>query len=588
VNAGTPEDPNVIYQNLFPDNERDRIFTRLGGFLTSSLQLPNEQQLKMTAFVARRTMDETLFQEATPENGGIINDVPDQFTQLQTQLKYLEDQVAFGQLRGGHPIFEWLNLDWRSAISLSSRNEPDTRYLTYQKQGTGSDPPLFTSDSLGGQRIFNQTQEWLSDSGLDITIPFDTRLPGTDFWSGLPAKFKAGWNYNFRSRTFTQRRFQFVADGATQNLALPAQDLFAPGQIGPGGASANETTLPTDSFDRTEAVLAYYGQLELPIVRDRLRLVGGLREEHSRIQLNTAVARNDVFCADNESYCDVSINLDNDNLLPGVALIYSPRNDMNVRFGFGKTVSRPELRELAPTEFPAARGQLSQFGNPSLMQSTWTSYDLRWEWLPSATDAVSFGTFYKIGQDPIEQTEVNQAGSVAQTWINAEQVKLLGFEFEGRKTMDFISPKLRGLSLQTNVTYFPVAKTNVPTALVAGLPTLQTNTKRGAADVPGFIVNAVAEYTIPDTMTARLLYTTAGQTLLRAGAQGLPDTFGQRYDTLDSTLTFPLNRFFDAPVSLTLSAENITNDQVVVNQGDLVTYRGTRGVTFGISVTYSH
>jgi len=586
VNAGTPDDPDIVYQNLFPENERDRIFTRLAGFLTSKLQLPNEQEIKMTTFVARRAMDETLLQSATPENGGIINGATD-FTQLQTQLKYLEDQVAFGQLRGTHPIFEWLNVDWRSAISLSSRNEPDTRYLTYQKQGTGPDPPLFTPDSLGGLRLFNETQEWLSDSGMDVTIPFDTKLPGTNVWSGLPAKFKAGWNYSFRSRTFNQRRFRFQANSQTQNLALPPEELFAPNQIGPGGADVVEDTLPTDSFDGTEKVLAYYGMLELPIIRDRLRLVGGLREEHSRINLNTTIFNVDNLCNPNESICDISIPLDDDNLLPGVALIYSPRDDMNVRFGFGKTVSRPELRELAPTEFPAARGQLAQFGNPSLVQSTWTSYDLRWEWLPSANDAVSFGTFYKIGKNPIEQTEFNQAGSAAQTWINAEQVKLLGFEFEGRKTMDFISPKLRGLSLQTNVTYFPISETNVPTAIVGGLETQQTNTKRGAADVPGFIVNAAVEYAIPDTMTARLLYTTVGNTLVRAGGQGLPDTFGQRYDTLDAILTFPLNRFFDAPVSLQLSAENITNDQVRLFQGPLETVRYTRGVIFGISFSYS-
>jgi hypothetical protein len=233
-----------------------------------------------------------------------------------------------------------------------------------------------------------------------------------------------------------------------------------------------------------------------------------------------------------------------------------------------------------------ARGHLSQDtgGRPS---DTWTSYDLRWEWLPSATDAVSFGTFYKIGENPIEQTEFNQAGSAAQTWINAAQAKLLGFEFEGRKTADFISPKLRGLSLQTNVTYFAISETSVPTAIVGGLETVQTNTKRGAADVPGFIVNAAVEYAIPDTMTARLLYTTAGETLVRAGGQGLPDTFAQRYDTLDAVLSFPLNRFFDAPVSLQLSAENITNDQIQLIQGPLEVGRTTRGVTFGISVSYS-
>ena len=187
-------------------------------------------------------------------------------------------------------------------------------------------------------------------------------------------------------------------------------------------------------------MLAYYGMLELPIVRDRLRLVGGVREEQSTITVNTTVFNDGTLCNPNETICDATIKLDDSNLLPAVSLIYSPRDDMNVRFGYGKTVSRPELRELAPTEFPAARGQLAQFGNPSLVESTWTSYDLRWEWLPSATDAVSFGSFWKVGENPIEQTEFNQAGSAAQTWINAEKVKLLGFEFEGRKTFGFLSP----------------------------------------------------------------------------------------------------------------------------------------------------
>jgi hypothetical protein len=88
-------------------------------------------------------------------------------------------------------------------------------------------------------------------------------------------------------------------------------------------------------------------------------------------------------------------------------------------------------------------------------------------------------------------------------------------------------------------------------------------------------------------MTARLLYTTVGSTLVRAGGQGLPDTFAQRYDSLDAILTFPLDRFFDAPVSLQLSAENITNDQVRLFQGPLETVRYTRGVIFGISFSYS-
>jgi len=116
---------------------------------------------------------------------------------------------------------------------------------------------------------------------------------------------------------------------------------------------------------------------------------------------------------------------------------------------------------------------------------------------------------------------------------------------------------------------------------------VQTNTERAPADVPNFIVNAALEYTIPDTMTARLLYATVGPTVIRAGGQGLPDSFEERADTLDVVLQFPLQRWTDAPLSLQIGAENILNDQIIQTQGDFVVSRYTRGVTFGMSITYA-
>jgi hypothetical protein len=584
-NEGTTDDPIIATQNLFPDVERDRFTSRLAGFLSTVYYLPDEHKVNFTAFVSRRAQDETLVQVKTPENGGVISNQNPETTQIQNRLKYIEDQVAFGQLRGTHP-FEWVDATWRSAISLSSRKEPDTRHTTFQSASPG-EPLLFTGDSLGGLRIFNDSQEWLSDTGLDLTVPFDTRLPMTHVWSGLPAKLKGGWNYNYRERSFEQRRFEFSPNSATQNLARDPEFLFSPGQIGPGGADLDETTLPTDAFDATEAILAGYGMLELPIVRDRLRVIGGVRFEHGVIDLDTNVFNDGDLCDPDETICDVTISRDEANLLPGVGLVFTPRSDMNVRFSWSKTLSRPDFRELAPTQFPAQRGELAQFGNPALVQSNWTNYDLRYEWLPSVQDVLSFGAFWKEGDDPIEKVQFASASQSAETWINAEKTEILGFEFEGRKNFGFLGNRLRNLNLSTNVTYFPYKKATVPVADIGGLATVQTNTERAPADVPNFIVNAALEYTIPDTMTARLLYATVGPTVLRAGGQGLPDSFEERADTLDVVLQFPLQRWTDAPLSLQIGAENILNDQIIQTQGDFVVSRYTRGVTFGMSITYA-
>jgi hypothetical protein len=584
LNEGTPDDPDVAVRDAFPDTERDFFTSRLAGFLNTRLHLPDDHRIDLTSFVSRRAQDETVVQVASPENGGQVINLNEGGTQVQSRLKYIEDEVAFAQLRGTHP-FPWYEVKWRTALSRSTRCEPDTRHTTYQAEA--GDPLRFTTDSLGGVVISNTTLERLSDSGADVTVPFDTRLPFTTVWSGLPAKLRGGWNYTYRERSFAQRRFSFIPNPATQDTTQSPEVLFGPGQIGLGVADVVEQTLPTDAFDATESILAYYGMLELPIVRDRLRVVGGVRVEDATLRLDTTVFNDGSLCAPGETLCDVTIERAETDPLPGASLIFSPREDMNLRFGWGKTISRPEFRELAPTEFPAQRGERSQFGNTALVQSTWTGYDVRFEWLPSPVDVLSLGAFWKEGENPIEKVELTQASDPAETWVNADKSEILGFEFEARKDFGALHPRLLGLSLQTNVTYFPIKETTVPVADVNGLQTQQTNTTRDAVDIPNFIVNAGLEYSVPETMAARLLYTTVGPTLLRAGALGVPDAVLQRSDVLDVVLQFPLDRWLKQPLTLQFVAENVLNDQIVETQGNFVTRTYTRGVSFGLSLTYS-
>jgi TonB-dependent receptor len=581
--------PDIAPRDVFPDSQRSRFNTRLGGFLSTKLTLSDEHAISLRSFINRRSQDEVTQQLAGPGNGGLVNG-NDQITQRQWRLKYLEDEVAFGMLSGDH-LFPWVEVEWRGAMSRSTRDEPDTRHVTYQ--GIPPDVLRFQEDSLGGLRINNETTERLYDAALDVTLPFQTWLPFTDVWTGLDANVQTGFAYTQRDRDFDQRRFRFAPDPASQDTSKDPEILFAPNNIGPGAADVNETTLPTDAYHATEEVYAYYGMTEIPIVQDRLRVVGGVRVEDATITLDTQTFRTDDLCRGNESICPLEVRREHTDVLPGVSLIYSPRSDMNFRLGYGQTVSRPEFRELAPTQFPAQRGERPSFGNIELIQSEWTNYDARWEWLSGDDELVSLSAFYKEGENPIERTEINLASDVGQTWINASETKLLGFEAEARKNLGFLGPyagglDLDGFSFSTNATWFPSKKTTVPQDDVSGLSTLQTNAERDAVSVPDFIVNATLEYELPDVFTARILYQTVGRELDFSGSNGVPDAFSERRDQLDVVLQVPLERWIGKPVKMQFAVENILNDQEITSQGPFTIKRYTDGVFAGMSLTYTY
>jgi outer membrane receptor protein involved in Fe transport len=424
----------------------------------------------------------------------------------------------------------------------------------------------------------------LTDTQVDFTVPFQTRLPWTTAWR-LPAKFKFGPAYTYRLREFQQRRFQFIPNGATQNLQLPAEDLFAPDAIGPGGASARENSNASDDFTGSHEIIAGYGMFELPIFKDTLRFIGGVRTEYSYIRLDEDVIRQG--CPGGESRCLTRFIKNNLNPLPGMNVVFSPLADMNFRVGWSRSVSRPELRELAVAQFPAQRGDRPTFGNPDLIQADIESFDFRWEWFFSPLELVSLSYFYKTLENPIEQAIVLQGSQPANTWINAKNADIIGWELEARKNFGFVRPLLEQLTFYFNFTWSD-STSNVGKPRVFGIQTSQTSTRRQLQGQAPFILNTALEWNQPDWVTARLLYYTQQNTLDNAGINGLPDIFLDRRDQLDFVVQFPLQRWIEQPITAKLSVENILNDPWVWSQGGLTQQRFTDGVSFGIGFTLTN
>jgi hypothetical protein len=566
-NAGTLALPDIKLRDNFLYDVSD-FDTRIGGVFTAAYKLGTNHKLTFRSLIDRNTTD-----EVTTGNGPIEQLGP-QSNELQSSLRYTEEQLAFGQVAGEHR-FPHVWLDWRAAFSQTTQDVPDQRYITYVTGQRGVDNPAFSNDSLGGSRIFNTLSEELFDSAIDLTVPFNTALPFTTVSYGLPGKLKLGPAWSSRDRDFTMRRFRYRVPGGSFDLTLPPEVLLAPDNVVPGGVSFDEETQPRDAFRAYQRIIGGYAMFDLPLVAERLRLVAGTRFESSHIRLST-------FDVQGNPVHPVK---DNGDFLPGVNLIYSPREDMNFRLGWSNSVSRPEFRELSPTQFPSPRGLRPVIGNPDLVETKIENYDARWEWFFSPLEIVSISYFRKHLDQPIEQTVIPQSSNNADSFINADHADLQGFEVEGRKDFGFVTPRLRSLSLLANIAYID-ATVVVPRETVGGVVTVQTNTSRPLQGQAPYIVNAVLDYTSPSWGSARLLYTTAGERVTSAGSFGLPDIIEQPRNELDAVLVLPL-RIFDVPFSMKLAAENLLDDRVLLTQGGEIQRHYTSGIKITLGLTYT-
>lgn len=584
------EQINQVSPNFFESFTYDRstFETKLGAILTTSYKLSPNHKFSGRSFVNRKSQDLVLVGDS--QTGTESDQVPASTTDQQ----YVVDQLGFGQLEGQHH-FSLADVDWRASWAPSYENQPDSKITLYQTsdEATGS-ALIFKSPSTSRQ--FATLNEFLQDYYVDLAFPFETWLPFTGVWSGLSAQFKTGLAYSLRDRDFTYR--YLATDGnlsGTLDLTQPPDALLSPKNYGGpsiGPLIFTDSTLPTDDFNASQEIAAAYGMLELPIIRERLRFVGGVRVEYSYIQID---------------FGKQAIINDLDPL-PGVSLIYTPREDMNVRAAFSQTVSRPEFRELSPVQFQVCPGCRAFQGNPNLISSSITSWDLRWEWFFSPLEFVSASFFYKELENPIEIVALPSASEILDFPINADHATAWGFEMEARKNFNFLVPYLRRWKpLKPIASAFGDVELTTNVAIiesdVSGLddpdhPIANTNDPRPLQGQAPFVVNAALEYEHYEWGLFRLLYNTVGDTINAGGVdiqpdnpdtKGLDDIFQRRRDQLDFVWVVNIEPF-GTPVQAKFAVENILNDDYIEtekNKGEeFITHKYRTGQTFTFGLSY--
>jgi TonB-dependent receptor len=224
----------------------------------------------------------------------------------------------------------------------------------------------------------------------------------------------------------------------------------------------------------------------------KVRVVAGVRFEGT--QLDTLSFDNQLnTLSDKASGSYVKV-------LPSVSLRYALTPNTNLRFVYGRGLSRPDPQDIAQsvtfttTGSPGSLKNTATLGNPNLKAETADNFDVLLEHYLNPFGMISAGYFYKRLTDPIvtktfvlqnfQPSPIAPRGAYTVTQpVNAGDAWISGFEAAYLQHLTFLPGKLGGLGISANY----------------GYTASQANGLDGRADHPRLLRNAPNTWNLSPT-----------------------------------------------------------------------------------------
>ena len=534
--------------------------SRIGAVLNAAYRLNAANKLVFRNTLTRDTDKEARLISGL--NGGNGQDI------LSERLRWTERGLFSTGLEGDHAVARLRNsvFHWQLTYSLSDRSEPDLRETIRGREPGSTQPYAFLNLPESGLRFFSELQDKIYEPQGDWSVPF---YKGK--FSGI---FKTGFRGTFRRRDFDSRRFRyFPIRAGTIDFAQPTNVVLGSNNIRPDGFAIREITRGTDRYNALMDVYAGYSLVDLAI-GPKWRIISGFRIEDAQINVTTI---DPLVPGGIPSFA----NLNNRDLLPAVNVIYQLTAKQNLRFGYGRTVNRPDFRELSPFEFTNVVGGYSTVGNPNLRRAKIDNADVRWEWFLGGNQVVAASYFFKRFQDPIEQIYRPTASELRQSFLNVPSARNQGVEMEWRQGLGRYSKSLRDFGLQANLTLVD-SNVQIPTDQFVQL----TSAKRPLVGQSRYIFNIIAEWRRPALRSnARFYVNTVSRRITDVGTFQLPDIYQERNVLLD--FVYELNVNESGKWKVRFSGENLSDNTYRQTQSNFVVRQLQIGRTFSIGTSYT-
>ncbi|MBO6518358.1 MAG: TonB-dependent receptor, partial [Bacteroidia bacterium] len=335
------------------------------------------------------------------------------------------------------------------------------------------------------------------------------------------------------------------------------------------------------------SVMAGFVQWNTPFLNKKWNFNGGLRVETTDILVESLLETEQAG------------ELNNIDLLPAINITYNfldfndldnPENRRigNLRFGFSQTLARPTFRELAPFPSFFFTGDFVLIGNPELKRTLIQNFDVRYELFPGRGRNFSLSGFYKMFQNPIEQTQNPKAGNTEITYTNVGDATLYGAELEFVQGLDVVSPLLKNFKWGLNASLIK-SEVTVDSLEFAVRKEIDENVSatRPMYSQSPYIFNSFLNFDHDSSeFSANVSFNMFGKRLALVSQGDLPDVYEMPRPSLDVNLFKKFGKRFQA----TASIKNILNPEVkLVHEyaGTEYIYSGNRrGVRWSLGVKY--
>ena len=564
----TPEDRRFLVNSgggrpqIFSDYKFDvgNESARIGAVLNAAYRFNSSNKIIFRNTLTRDTDKEARFLSGL--NGGNGQDI------LSERLRWTERGLMSTGVEGDHALARLRNsvFHWQFTVSNSDRSEPDLRETIRGREPGSTQPYAFLNLPESGLRFFSELKDKIYEPQADWGIPF---FKGK--FSGL---FKSGFRGTIRRRDFDSRRFRyFPIRAGTIDFAQPTNTVLGANNIRPDGFAVREITRGTDRYEALMDIYGGYTMVDLAI-GSRWRVISGVRVEDAQINVTTL---DPLVPGGIPSFA----NLYNRDYLPAVNVIYQLTAKQNLRFGYGRTVNRPDFRELSPFEFTNVVGGYSTVGNPNLRRAKIDNFDARWEWFLGGNQVVAASYFFKKFKDPIEQIYRPTASELRQSFLNVDSARNQGVELEWRQGLGRFSKSLRDFGLQANITVVD-SNVTIPTGQFVQL----TSANRPLVGQSRYIFNVIAEWQRAALRSnARFYVNSVSRRITDVGTFDLPDVYQERNLLLDFVYEYSAKE--SGKWKLRFSGENLNNNVYRQTQANFVVRRFQIGRTFTIGTSYT-
>jgi outer membrane receptor protein involved in Fe transport len=345
----------------------------------------------------------------------------------------------------------------------------------------------------------------------------------------------------------------------------------------------------TESYLAAQTNSAAYIKADA-LVNEKWRYAGGFRYESFRqvsmpidpLEYDPGIGQ----CA--LSPCDEaaleSISFAEDELYPAIAVTRIMRDvwaqNFQLRFGLSETVARPDLREVTGSTYIDPLTETRVRGNPALVTSAITNFDVRAEWFFENGDNFTASVFYKEIQDPIETVQgAGTDDNISLSFINADSAEVTGLEVEWLKDLSSVGPRfLEPFFFSGNIT---VSDSEI---IVGDVGFNVTNDVRPMAQHSEYVANLQLGYDAKNgAHSFTLAYNTFGERLFFAGRDGVPDAYEQPFNSLDFVYSYyPTDR-----VSVKFRIQNLLDERLEIEQGGVLVIEQNVGATAKVDVKWN-